>query len=102
MYLEMSNKQTDLNRFHTSPQSSWCVGLLAMWLWYGEFDWIGIIGILIYGLLLVYTLLRLVESFMTKNKTIKYLNYKITYHLVFAIYCICETIYYASILIEGQ
>jgi uncharacterized membrane protein len=67
-----------------------------------EFAWIGLIGSLLYGLLLVYTILRLVQSFASKNKVMKYLNYKIAYHLVFAVYCLCETVYYASILIEEQ
>ncbi len=68
-----------------------------------EFGWIGSIGILIYGLLLVYTLSRLVSSLCHRHRhrhSLKYFNYKIAFHFVFAIYCSCETIYYSSLLIE--
>jgi hypothetical protein len=71
---------------------------------YSSFDWIGFIGIIIYGLLFLYTISRLYDSFVVKKnqKSLKYFNYKIAFHLVFAVYCVCETIYYLSILVEKQ
>lgn len=66
------------------------------------FHWIGIVGILIYGILLIYTLYRLLESISVQNRTLKYFNYKVSFHFVFLIYCSCETTYYSSILITGK
>ena len=66
------------------------------------FYWIGIFGIIIYGLLLVYALFRLFESFLITNKSLKFFNYKISFHFIFCIYCSCETTYYMSILITGK
>jgi hypothetical protein len=71
---------------------------------YSSFEWIGFIGLLIYGLLFLYAAFRLYDSFAVKKNqnTLKYFNYKVTFHLVFALYCICELIYYTSILVDKQ
>jgi hypothetical protein len=62
------------------------------------FTVIGLVGILIYSLLLLQALYWLYQPFRRSAIKVKYCNYKFVFQGVFTFYAVLEIIYYASIL----
>ena len=62
----------------------------------------GFLGVLIYGLLFLYSF-QFILSFLFKKKSkVKYFNYKISFHFIFSLCSIFEVIYYSSYMISER
>jgi hypothetical protein len=69
----------------------------------GKYRLPGYYGLTIYGILFLYTFLRILQSiFSQPTNQIKYLNYKLGFHFVFALFCLFEGIYSYSLTIDDR
>lgn len=70
----------------------------------GEYRLPGYFGIAIYGSLFLYTLIRFFTLLNIHDpmNSIKYFNYKIGFHIVFGLYCLCDAIYSYSLTIDNR
>lgn len=71
---------------------------MTNWKWDSYFL-TGFLGVIIYGILFIYSIYEIITSNYLKNNKIKYLNYKISFHLIFSLCNLFEVIYYFSYMI---
>lgn len=71
---------------------------MSKWKW-DSYYLTGFMGIVIYGILFIYSFQQLILSNWFKNHKIKYFNYKIAFHIIFSLCSLFEVIYYFSYML---